>query len=76
MIKSYDYFNTLPVDAKINMNVHDEIVLDLPKKENKGNLPIVKRVREIMEYVGDCIDVNLTSGMTYHPDNWSEGEDL
>lgn len=78
-IEAYEYLqrfnNGLPKpEYFLIIDVHDEMVLDLPRKANKANLPIVDGVRKIMERMGDCIGVPLTVGVEYHPDNWSEGE--
>ncbi len=75
MIKVQEYFdllNSRGFDARIIMNVHDEIVIDLPYKSDKGNLPKVERVKSLMESIGDDINVPLTCGMDYHPHNWSQ----
>lgn len=77
MIKVQAYLDRLNEKAGyedyfIIMNVHDEIVLDLPKGK-KQNLPKVKKIRQLMESIGDAISVPLTCGIDYHPNNWSEG---
>src|SRR5690606_34169720 len=42
MVKVQEYFDNISIDARIVMNVHDEIVIDLPYRANRGNLPKVK----------------------------------
>ena len=79
MIDTQSYFDWLNFDCEradhfIVMNVHDEIVIDLPFVENKGNLHIVTEVKRIMERRGDCVGIPLTCGVEYHPNNWSESE--
>ena len=74
MIDTQKMFDDLKIDGYIIMNVHDEIVIDLPYSPNKGNKKIATKVRKIMEYRGKCIGINLTSGMDYHPINWGESE--
>lgn len=71
MVKVQEYLDRVGPEYKIIMNVHDEIVLDFPYKKNKGNSPIIRKVRRIMEERGDCVGVKLTSGVDYHPNNWS-----
>lgn len=78
MVKVQAYLDILNREHKgknyqMIMNVHDEIVLDFPKRLRKGNLPKVQKIRKIMESIGDCVGVPLTCGIDYHPNNWSEG---
>lgn len=73
MIKIREYFNGLQDDCYMVMNVHDEVVIDMPYRRNKRNLPKVRNVRRLMESIGDDIRVKLTCGMKYHINNWSEG---
>lgn len=74
MIKVQKYLDSLyDFDGFIALNVHDEIVLDFPYKPNRGNLPKIRRIRRIMESLGDCIDVPLTCGTEYHEICWSKG---
>lgn len=69
-----NYFDTLEVDALLVMQVHDELVIDLPKSQNsEHNLPIVKHVKKLMCSVGDDIGVPLEVGVERHEDNWSTG---
>lgn len=73
MLKVQEYFDSMKdFDARIVMNVHDEIVIDLPYAANRGNLPKVRKVQHLMASCGDDVGVKLTAGMNYHPNNWSE----
>jgi|TARA_R110000824_G_scaffold89320_7_gene219082 DNA polymerase I-like protein with 3'-5' exonuclease and polymerase domains len=72
MIKVQEYLDSLGDGYRLVMNVHDEIVVEMPKKANKGNLPKATRIRELMESIGDCVGVTLTCGMDYHPNYWSQ----
>jgi DNA polymerase I-like protein with 3'-5' exonuclease and polymerase domains len=84
MIKVQDYLNQLNRKAiakgkpeyHMVMQVHDEMVLDFPYKPNKGNLKKVERIRNLMSSIGNDLmpAVNLTCGLDYHPNNWSESE--
>jgi DNA polymerase I-like protein with 3'-5' exonuclease and polymerase domains len=71
MIKVQEYLEGLDRDYRMIMNVHDEIVLDFPFRKNRGNLPKIRKVRSLMESCGKDINVPLTCGIDYHPDNWS-----
>jgi len=73
MIKVQEYLDSLTLDVHIVMNVHDELVIDFPLRKNLGNLPKVRKIKSIMESMGDCIGVPLTCGIDYHPQNWKEG---
>lgn len=55
---------------RIVMNVHDEIVFEFPEKSRYK--PKLRRVRSIMEGMGDCIGVKLTCGVDLHTNNWSQ----
>lgn len=72
MFKVRDYIRQTGLDAAIVMNVHDELVLDLPFAADQGNRPWVDEVRRIMGSVGDCVGVKLTVGASYCPDDWSQ----
>lgn len=62
--------------AFITMQVHDELVFDFPYRPNKGNLPIVMKLKRLMEKSGDDIGIPLRVSTTYHKENWSEGEEI
>lgn len=71
MIRCHEYLQTCGIDARIVMQVHDEMVFDFPVGGRK-NLPKVRRLRSLMEQSGDDIGVPLRVAISYHPDNWSE----
>ena len=58
--------------AFMTMQVHDELVFDLPYVPHKRNLPKIRKIRKLMESCGDDIGIPLTCGVSYHPDNWSQ----
>lgn len=69
----FDELNASGYDnARMVMNVHDEVVLDLPYVPEQGNRPIVDAVRGIMEARGDAVGVKLVAGVSYHPNNWGQ----
>lgn len=76
MIKCQEYLDTLNKKGKgqyyIVMEIHDEMVFDFPAKPNKGNLPKINRIKRLMESCGDDINIPLTTGIDYHPNNWGE----
>ena len=72
MVKVQDYLDSLGEGYRLVMNVHDEIVVEMPKKKNRGNISKVTRVKELMESIGEYIGVTLTCGMDYHPNYWSQ----
>lgn len=79
MVKVQEYFDELNATAGkeeycMVMQVHDELVLDFPQKNNRGNLGKVSKVKTLMESIGPDIGVLLTCGIDYHPDNWSKKE--
>ncbi len=58
-------------DARMVMQVHDEIVFDLPAfgKKNRGKIDSLKG---LMERSGDDIGVPLRVSVSYHPTSWGE----
>lgn len=76
MVRCYEYTQSLGPDYRICMQVHDEIVVDFPYVPNKGNLPKIRKLRRLMEQGGDDIGVPITCSVAYHPNNYSEGEDI
>ena len=82
MIKVQDYFDRVnskrPSDKHcyIIMDVHDEIVLDLPYRPHLRNRSIIKQVRKLMESCGDDIQIPLTVGVDYNPVSWDKGIEL
>lgn len=73
MLKVYDYLNSLKGDHYITLQVHDELVISMPKgKTPRANLPKVLKVKELMEYSGNEIGVPLVVDFSYHPSNWKD----
>lgn len=72
MIKVQEYLDTLR-DGFLILQIHDELVLDFPFRENQGNKGKLLKVKRIMESIGDRINVPLLCGLSYHPNKWSEG---
>lgn len=62
-------------DHYIVMQVHDEIVFDLPAV-GKENLPKVEKLKALMTKSGDDIGIPLKVSASYHPENWSEEGEL
>lgn len=66
-------------DGRIALQVHDEIVFDLPKRADPvkdpkaSNLKRVRRLAELMAKGGDDFGIPTPCGIEYHADNWSEG---
>lgn len=79
MVKVQEYFDGLNRGNNLNysiiMNIHDELVLDFPYRANKGNLPKIKKVKSLMESMGERISVPLTCGVSYHPVSWGKEGD-
>jgi len=72
-------------NAYMVMQIHDEIVFDLPKSRTdpredstgrKSNLWRIRKLRETMELSGDDLGIPTPVSCEYHPDNWSEGDEL
>jgi DNA polymerase I-like protein with 3'-5' exonuclease and polymerase domains len=72
MTKIHSYLSTLGEGYRIVMNVHDEVVLEMPYRKEKGNLPKLQKVKKLMESMGPCVGVKLTCGIDYHPNSWSQ----
>lgn len=66
-------------DAYIVMQVHDELVVDLPKRAdprvNKklSNLGRIREIQKLMAKCGEDFGIPTPTGAEYHPENWSEG---
>ncbi len=64
-------------DCHLIMSIHDEVVLDMPKGRGpepwKMNLPKIRGVQKLMEAMGACISIPLTTSREYHETNWAEG---
>ena len=74
MVRVQDYFNTMPGHF-IVMQVHDELVLDLPKG-GKKNMPTIRKVKKLMEQSGNDIGVPLKTSVSYHPETWATEVDI
>ena len=74
MIRAHEYFKTECPQGRIVLQVHDELVVELPYAPKKRNMPKVRRVASLMRQSGDDIGIPLDVGIEYHPNNWSEGE--
>lgn len=79
MVRCHDYLiltakNGGP-DGRIVMQVHDELVFDLPAVYGrpKANLPYVRELRRLMEQGGEDIGIPTPVSIEYHKDNWAEG---
>lgn len=73
MIRVSDYLRTLPGNCHIAMQIHDELVICMPKTKRPGaNLPKVRKIRQLMEQSGEDINIPLLVEYSYHPDNWGE----
>lgn len=64
-------------DAFITMQVHDEMVFDLPARARgpngkPGNYNTVMQLKRLMEQSGDDIGIPLKAKPDYHPENWAK----
>lgn len=87
MVRVQEYFDTInrnirrfvAAPAFMTMQVHDELVLDLPAygdprvDSKRSNLPIAREVSRLMELGGDDIGIPTPTSIEYHPVSWSEG---
>jgi DNA polymerase I-like protein with 3'-5' exonuclease and polymerase domains len=73
MIRCQAYLKTMQ-GCRIVLQVHDELVFDLPKR-GKKNLPIVNKLKSLMEQSGTDIGIPLRVAVSYHPNNWSHEEE-
>ena len=81
MVRIQDYLNQLNkkdnLKRFITLQIHDEVVLDLPKgKTSKANLPVALKVQEIMCRSGNDIGIPLRANYSYHPNNFKEEEEV
>lgn len=60
------------------MQVHDEVVIDLPKKPNKGNWALVQEILAIIGSIGQDLipSMPLPFGAELHTTSWDTGETL
>lgn len=80
-LKEVNYKHSFLEDTDKNgyymiMQVHDELVFDFPKGSNqepwKTNLPIIKRIKELMEEGGNDIGIPTPVSVEYHQTHWGE----
>ena len=71
MIKVSEYLKRFE-DHRLVMMIHDEIVLDFPDV-GKRNLPIVRKVAQLMRSCGDDIGIPLRTSMECHSVSWDKG---
>lgn len=69
-----EYLESLRIGAFMTLQVHDEIVIDVPiAKPGNSNLPIIMEVQRLMELSGSKdFGLPLRTSMSYHPQNWSK----
>lgn len=61
-------------DGHIIMNVHDEIVFDMPKgKTMETNLPKMRVLQALMEKGGEDVGIPTPVSLEYNPDTWAKG---
>lgn len=64
-------------DAFVTLQVHDELVFDMPKgRKPWSNLPKVRKLQRLMQQSGDDIGVPLKVSVSYHPNDWGESEEF
>ena len=73
MIRCAPYVKS--VGGSIVMQIHDELVVDLPAGGAK-NLPIVNEIKRLMEQSGDDIGIPLPVSTSYHPVSWDIDEKI
>lgn len=67
-------------DGFIAMQVHDELVFDLPAKQHPkkypelSNLPYVKKLQRLMQQSGDDIGIPTPTSIEYHKATWDVGQ--
>jgi len=63
----------------INLELHDEVILDFPKvgdprvDPDNSNLWRIKKIQEAMESCGTAIGIPTPTSIEYHPDTWAVG---
>ncbi len=66
-------------DGYMTMQIHDELVLDFPKrthpkeKPSKSNLARIRIIQELMSSCGDDIGIPTPTGAEFHEVNWAQG---
>ncbi len=61
-------------DAWMVLTVHDELVFDFPARPNRGNLPKVRKLAQLMEEGGVDMGISTPVGISLHRSNWAEEE--
>jgi len=76
MVRVAEYLEANVPGGFITMQVHDELVLDLPCGPKRGsNLAHIMEVKRLMELSGDDIGIPLRVDYSFHPNNWAKSED-
>jgi DNA polymerase I-like protein with 3'-5' exonuclease and polymerase domains len=69
MIRVHPYLQSMP-GYRMVMQIHDEIVVDMPAKPKLGNQPIADKIKRLMEQSGNDIGIPLKVSAEYHPISW------
>jgi len=73
MVRCQEYLDTLD-GYKMILQVHDELVFDFPKARTpRGNLPKIRRIKELMEQGGDDLGLPTPVSVECHADTWDKG---
>lgn len=72
MVRCYNYLRKNCPEAKIIMQVHDELVFRFPKGVGHLHTP---KLRKLMEMSGEDIGIPLRVSVAYHPNNYSKEEE-
>lgn len=71
------YLRSLPIDAYMPLQVHDELVFDFPcgggAEPWRSNLRYIQRIAELMAQSGQDIGVPLRVSVSYHAETWAKG---
>lgn len=62
--------------ANIVMQVHDELVFEMPYGPEMSNLPKAQALASIMALGGEDFGIPTPVGIEYNPETWSEGKTL
>lgn len=80
MVRCREYLQTNCPQAKIVMQVHDELVFDFPKGKGllpwKTNAHHVRELKRLMEMGGDDIGVPTPVNVEYCPVSWDKTESV
>lgn len=72
MVRCHQYLMNNCPEAKIIMQVHDELVFKFPKGEGHKHIP---KLRDLMVLSGKDIGIPLRVSVAYHPNNYSKEEE-